>query len=100
VSLFSFLFPVALCVKCLSSMAPRSVTRSARPPDTMHHGRLENEESLLLPDEEQCSDDHGHGTTQKVKTFRDPSVGFTLRYLLLVFLYDLPYRLHRGCFLR
>lgn len=57
-------------------MAPRSVTRSARPPDTMHQGRLENEERPLLPDEgqDQCSDDHRHGTGREVKRFRDPSV--------------------------
>lgn len=58
----------------------------------MQHGRLENEECALLPDEDQdqdqCSDDHEHGTTRKVKTFRDPSVGLTPIFLLLFFLHD------------
>lgn len=69
-------------------MAPRSVTRSAHPPDIMDQGRLENEECPLLPDEDQdqCSDDHGHGTTQKVKTFRDPSVRLTPSFPFLFLL--------------
>lgn len=82
-------------------MAPRSVTRSARPPDTMHQGRLENEECPLLPDEDQDqgSDDHGHGTSRKVKSFRDASVRLILGFLLLFFCTNLLYRLYLGCFL-
>jgi hypothetical protein len=68
-------------------MAPRSVTRVARPPDTMHQGRLENEGCPLLPDEDQdqCSNDHGHGTSRKVKSLRDPSVRLTPISLFLLY---------------
>lgn len=62
-------------------MAPRNLTGTARPPETMHHVRLENEEDPLLPEEDQCSNghnhDHEHGTTRKSKSFRDPSVGLS-----------------------